>query len=66
MPPFDLELATELATKESVRCASKELTNRNIPYEIAEFNEKEWIVLRVIEDKHELQSILENECSPPR
>jgi len=53
----------DFATKNGIQCASKELINKNIPYKIVEFDEKEWIVLRAIEDKNELQSILVNECS---
>lgn len=62
-PPFDLELAMDFATKEEIQCVSKELTYKNIPYEIVEFGAKEWIVLHLIEDKNALQSILVNECS---
>ncbi len=62
-PPFDLELSMGFETKKGVQCVANELINKNIPHEIVEFNEKEWIVLQVIEDKTELQSILENRCS---
>ena len=62
-PPFDLELSADFANKNGIQCASKELISKNIPYEIVSFDEKEWIVLRVIEDKNELHSILANECS---
>jgi len=62
-PPFDLELSMGFTTNNGSQCTSKILTHKNIPHEIVEFDEKSWIVLRVIEDKNELQSILANECS---
>ncbi len=62
-PPFDLELSMDFATKKAVQCVSQELINGNIPHEVVSFDEKEWIVLRVIEDKRGLQSVLANECS---
>ncbi len=62
-PPFDVELSIEIETKDVVKCIAKELTNRNIPYKITEHREKDWIVLRTIEDRNELQPILANECA---
>ncbi len=62
-PPFDLELSMEFTTKNAVQCAARELTSKNIPYKIIEHRENDWIVLRVIEDRYELQSILVNECA---
>jgi len=62
-PPFDVELSMEFKTEDAVKCIAKELTNRNIPYEIIEHREKDWVVLRTIEDRNELQPILANECA---
>jgi len=65
-PSFDLELSLELATKNHVQCVNNELVKRNIPYENAEHLEKNWIVLRSIEDRNETKSVLLNECYSSR
>jgi len=62
-PPFDVELSIKLEGKNEVQCATKEAIKRNIPYEIAEHREEDWIVLSTIEDKNEMQPILANKCS---
>jgi len=62
-PPFDLELSMEFTTKNAIQCTSQELVNKNIPYKIVKYRESDWIVLQVIEDRDELQSIQTNECS---
>ena len=62
-PPFDVELALEVATKNDVQCINGELIKRNIPHENVEHLEKHWIVLRSIEDKNETKSVQLNECS---
>jgi len=62
-PSFDVELSIKLETNNGVQCATKEVIKRNIPYEIAQHREEDWIVLSTIEDKNEMQPILANKCS---
>ncbi len=64
-PPFELALAADVAAKSQLQCASRALSERNIPYEVVPFDERDWLVLRTPEERDELQSILATECPPP-
>jgi len=62
-PPFDIERSAEFATKKEQQCVAGELVKRNIPHEVAEHREVDWVVLRDLEDRRELESIRINECA---
>jgi hypothetical protein len=65
-PPFDIELALQLAAKNDIYCVNTELAKRNVPYENVEHLEMDWLVLRSAEEKSEAKSILLNECAASR
>jgi len=62
-PPFDVEFAVEVATKDGVQCVISKLVEQNIPHENVEHLERNWVVLRNIKDKDKTKAILLNKCS---